>query len=98
MSNNYEPFKVDAGTSSVSTILKLKNAAGDTTITEGSSVPLGSTVYDTATLTVTPSPAPFVPTGTVTYEFFSTIDCTGPHPHDEVLPLNANGTVPNSST
>ncbi len=35
---------------------------------------LGEQVYDTATVTGTP----FTPTGTVTYEFFSTINGTGP--------------------
>src|SRR5262249_32711590 len=50
-------------------------------------------VFDTAT--VTGNPAAFPPTGTVTYEFFTTIDATGPHT-DQVVPLNADGTVPDS--
>src|SRR5262249_22028185 len=37
----------------------------------------GESVVDTAT--VTGSPAAFTPTGTVTYQFFTTIDGTGPH-------------------
>src|SRR5262249_283161 len=53
-------------------------------------VPLGTSVYDTATLTGASSP-----TGTVTYEFFSTIDGTGP-PVDQTVTLSG-GTVPNSA-
>src|SRR5262249_50307042 len=55
----------------------------------------GASVRDTAVVTFSPaaSPSTPTPTGTVTYEFFTTIDGTGPHT-DQVVPLNADGTVP----
>src|SRR5262249_30069320 len=59
-----------------------------------SPVPLGTTVYDTATIGDQLSSLPA--TGTVTYEFFTTLDGTGPHT-DEVVKLNPDGTVPASS-
>jgi hypothetical protein len=57
-------------------------------------VALGTSVYDTATLSGQVSGFPA--TGTLTYEFFTTIDGTGSH-SDEVVNLNPDGTVPNSS-
>src|SRR5208337_2866506 len=56
---------------------------------------LGEQVYDTATVTGT-SGGP-TPTGTVTYQFYTTLNGTGPHT-DQTVTLNANGTVPNSAT
>jgi hypothetical protein len=53
---------------------------------------LGEQVYDTTAVSGTP----FTPTGTVTYEFFKTIDGTGPYT-DQTVTLNADGTVPNSA-
>src|SRR5262249_39275301 len=51
-------------------------------------------VHDAATIT---GQHPGVPaTGTLTYEFFTTIDGTGPHT-DEVVTLNSDGTVPDSA-
>src|SRR5262249_59121111 len=52
---------------------------------------LGESVHDTATVTGTP----FTPTGTVTYEFFMTLDGTGAHT-DQTVTLVA-GAVPNSA-
>ncbi len=54
---------------------------------------LGESVYDSATVTGV-SGVP--PTGTVTYEFFTTANGTGT-PTDEVVTLNADGTVPISA-
>jgi hypothetical protein len=59
-----------------------------------SPVALNSVVHDTATITVaTGSPTP---TGTVTYEFFNTIDGTGSHA-DQTVTLNSDGSVPDSA-
>ena len=55
---------------------------------------LGEQVYDTATVTGTP----FTPTGTVTYEFFTTHQRHRCAHVDQTVTLNANGTVPNSAT
>ena len=55
---------------------------------------LGEQVYDTAT--VTGSPAAFTPTGTVTYEFFTTLTGTGTPPHQTVT--LSGGMVPDSAT
>src|SRR5262249_59212741 len=54
---------------------------------------LGEKVYDTATVTA----SPFTATGTVVYQFFTTIDCTGSHT-DETVTLTGSGAVPNSAT
>ncbi len=95
--NNYlgatssdEPFVVDQGATVTATVLK--NALGDATIDNGSNVPLGTSVYDTATVTPTPAGTP---TGTVTYQFYSAVACSGSHV-DQVVNLSA-GLVPNSS-
>src|SRR5205814_2739621 len=52
----------------------LKNASGGATIANGTHLPLGSGVFDTAQITNTGG---FALTGTVTFKFFNTIDCTG---------------------
>src|SRR5439155_9015731 len=64
-----EPLTVSAAAPTVSTVIK--NAADDGTVT--GPLPLGSSVYDTATL----SDSGFPFTGTVTFRFFTTIDCSG---------------------
>jgi hypothetical protein len=99
--NNYsgstgavEPLTINQGTSSTATAIF--NAGTNTAIPSPFQVPAGTTVYDTTTLTTVPTPPPFTPSGTVTYEFFTTIDGTGPHV-DQVVTLAANGSVPNSS-
>ena len=56
-------------------------------------VPLGTSVHDTATIVDQVSGLPA--TGTVTYQFYTTIDGTGAHT-DEVVTLNPDGTVPES--
>ena len=84
-----EPLTVQQGTSTTSTVIVDSNHAPIT-----SPAPLGTTVTDTATVAGTP--AAFTPTGTVTYQFFATIDGTGAHT-DEVVTLNPDGTVPDSA-
>ena len=66
-----EPLTVSAGTTATATVIK--NAAGGTTVT--GALPLGSSVFDTST--VTPTPATFTPTGSVAYTFFPDNDCSG---------------------
>ena len=56
-------------------------------------VPLGTSVHDTAT--ILDQVSGFPATGTVTYQFYTTIDGTGAHT-DEVVTLNPDGTVPQS--
>jgi len=59
------------GTSVTSTILK---DSSNNIVLEGSSVPLGSVIHDSATVTLIPSA---VPTGSVTFRFYtSSTDCT----------------------
>jgi hypothetical protein len=84
-----EPLTVQKGTSTTTTVIDGANHAPIT-----SPAPLGTTVADTAT--VFGAPAAFTPTGTVRYEFFTTVDGTGPHT-DEVVTLNPDGTVPDSA-
>src|SRR5262249_35304978 len=57
-------------------------------------VPLGTSVHDTATILGQVSGVPA--TGTVTYQFFTTIDGTGPSAV-EVVALNPDGSVPDSA-
>jgi hypothetical protein len=68
-----EPFSVNQGTSDTATAVHL----GDdhTTDYTGASVPLGSTIHDSAT--VTGDPAAFTPTGNVQFWFFENGTCTG---------------------
>ncbi len=81
-----EPLTINQGSSSTATAIFDSTGAAVTGA-------LGEKVYDTTTVTGTP----FTPTGTVTYEFFTTINGTGSHV-DQTVTLNANGTVPNSAT
>jgi uncharacterized repeat protein (TIGR01451 family) len=73
----------------------LKNAAGNATIPDGASIPYGSSVYDTTTLGNLISG---IPTGHVQYTFFTNGTCSGPGTSAGLVALNADGTVPNSST
>jgi uncharacterized repeat protein (TIGR01451 family) len=68
-----EPFSVGLATVTVTT--GLTNAADDSPVANGSSLPLGSRVYDTESLSglVQGQPA----TGTIQYRFFHSGDCTG---------------------
>jgi uncharacterized repeat protein (TIGR01451 family) len=67
-----EPFTVGATAPSASTTLK--NVATNATIPNGSTLPHGSSVYDTAQIT---APDSFPLTGTVTFGFFKNGTCTG---------------------
>src|SRR6202795_2886411 len=80
-----EPLTINQGSSSVSTAIFDSTGGAVTSV-------LGESVYDTATVTGSPC----TPSGTVTYEFFTTINGTGSHV-DQTVTLNANGTVPNSA-
>ncbi len=86
-----EPLTINAGTSSTATVIK--NAVGGTTV--AGPLPLGSSVFDSST--VTPTPAAFTPTGSVAYTFFTSVDCTtgGTPAEGGVL---VGGVPPNSST
>ena len=79
-----EPFSVSQKQPGVSTTVVQTPGAGG----------LGSTAHDTASITGTVNG--FLPTGTVTYEFFTNTACTGTHT-DQTVDVNANGTVPNSA-
>ena len=67
-----EPFAVGKTTPGISTVLH--NAATNAVVAEGSHLPLNTSMYDVANLT---NDAGFPFTGSVTFKFFSTIDCTG---------------------
>jgi len=87
-----EPLTVNQASSSVSTAID--NAA--TNLPISGNQPLGTSVYDTATVTG----SPFVPTGTVTYNFYDTstpvYGVTTPSTTQTVT--LSGGLVPNSAT
>src|SRR5208337_948020 len=87
-----EPLTVNKGSSSVSTAID--NAA--TNLPINGNQPLGTSVYDTATVSGTP----FTPTGTVTYYFYNTASptygVTTPS-STQTVTLTGTGAVPNSS-
>ena len=86
-----ESVIIGRATTSVATQI---NMAGTTTgIT--SPIPLGSSVYDTATITHANE---IPPTGTVTYTFFSNGDCTGSGTGAGTVTLDETALVPNSDT
>ena len=64
-----EPLTVSPATPDITTTIK--DAADDSTV--DGAMPLGSTVYDTASVT----DSGFEFTGSVTFQFFNTDDCTG---------------------
>ena len=91
-----EPFSVSPsppGTTTLTTTLV--NSSTWATIPDSSTVPAGTSVYDTATLT--PSASSPVPTGTVAYSFYDNGTCTSPPHATQTVTLNSNGTVPDSS-
>jgi uncharacterized repeat protein (TIGR01451 family) len=67
-----EPLTISPGTITVHTVLK--NGADDSTIENGSTLPVDSSVYDTASLSGLTQGQD--PTGTLSYRFFNTIDCS----------------------
>src|SRR5690242_11044016 len=88
------PFDVSTCVAPTTTTT-LKNAADNSTIANGSSVPYGSSVYDTATLSnlITGQ----TPTGKVQYTFFTNGDCSGTGT-DAGLKTLVNGLAPQSNT
>ena len=74
----------------------LKNAADDTTIADGSSIPFGSSVYDTTTLGNLVNGQ--TPTGKVQYTFFTNGDCSGTGTSAGLVTLANDGSVPKSDT
>src|SRR3954469_19525640 len=74
----------------------LKNAADNTTIANNSSVPFGSSVYDTVTLGNLVNGE--IPTGHVQYTFFANGNCSDAGTSAGLVALNADGTVPKSNT
>ena len=88
------PFDVSTCVAPTTTTT-LKNAADNSTIANGSSVPYGSSVYDTATLSnlITGE----TPTGKVQYTFFANGDCSGTGT-DAGLKTLVNGLAPQSDT
>src|SRR3954449_6466374 len=74
----------------------LKNAAGNSTIANNSSVAFGSSVYDTVTLGNLVGGE--IPTGHVQYTFFANGNCSDAGTSAGLVALNADGTVPKSNT
>ena len=74
----------------------LKNAANNSTIANGSSIPFGSSVYDTTTLGNLVDGE--IPTGHVQYTFFANGDCSGDGTSAGLKTLNLDGSVPQSDT
>ena len=73
----------------------LKNHADNSSIANGSSIPFGSTVHDTATLSNLVSGK--TPTGKVQYTFFTNGNCSGAGTSAGLVTLNNDGSVPNSN-
>src|SRR5205807_675680 len=67
-----EPFVIDKGTPNSATTLK--NAAANSTVAGKAQLRERACVYDTASIM---NAGGFPLTGTVTFKFFTTIDCTG---------------------
>jgi uncharacterized repeat protein (TIGR01451 family) len=74
-----EPFKVNKATPTA--VTALHNAATNAKVDNNTALPLGSGLYDVATIT---SPDAFALTGTVTFQFFTNGNCTGPASPDNV--------------
>ena len=85
-----EPFSVLKNTSQTATVVfdAATNAQWAGTETSGASA------YDTSTVTGSAG----TPSGTVTYDFFNNNGCTGTPASGMTVTLNADGSVPNSST
>ncbi len=87
-----EPFSVSQGSTTLANTLK---STSGTTIGGGSTVALGTSVYDTVSLT--PSPSVTIPTGSVTYGFFDNLTCAGTAASTQQVTLNGDVTVPASN-
>ena len=90
-----EPFTIDKKTPTITTTV----LDGTGTPVVGS-VGIGTSIEDSSTLTNGATGFPFGGSGgdaaTVTYEFFTTGDCTGSHT-DQTVTVAADGSVPNST-
>src|SRR5207249_1885609 len=85
-----EPFTVKAPTTVTTTVIDEAISAA-----WSGSEKTGASAHDTATVGgqgATPA------TGTITYSLFSNGSCTAPATSSQPVTLNANGTVPNSSS
>jgi hypothetical protein len=78
-----EPFTVTQGAATAATTLH--DAADSSVIPAGNSVPLDTSVFDTATVT---GVAGITPTGMVTYTFFTNGTCTAPAVSSDTVALN----------
>ncbi|WP_165067187.1 Ig-like domain-containing protein [Paludisphaera rhizosphaerae] len=87
-----EPFTVTTIQTSLATTLH--NASNDAVVPINSHVSLGTSIYDTSVLSGQLAGLPA--TGTLTYQYYTTIDGTGPHT-DQVVNLNPDGTIPKSA-
>jgi hypothetical protein len=87
-----EPFTVLPAPTATTTIVN--DATSNAAWTGNETV--GATAYDTSM--VTGGIEGFTPTGTVTYTFFSSLNCTGTGTSQAPLALKSDGTVPNSAT
>jgi hypothetical protein len=76
----------------------LHNATGGAVITNGSSLPTFSSVYDTSALSGQVGSFSFNGTATVTYRFFKNGACSGTPFDTDVKTVASDGTVPQSKT
>jgi hypothetical protein len=100
-----EPFTVDMSNSKTSTSVVREDTNPNVAIADNTHLPLGTSVHDTATVVSDPSGNAIVPTGTVTYHFYNSIDCatneitslnTKTWPQDKTL--DNSGNVPDSQS
>jgi hypothetical protein len=87
-----EPFSVGEGATSTTTVLKDATTGQNWAGTETA----GATAYDTST--VSGEAGGIVPTGTVTYSYFTNGTCNGTPVSTQDVTLNTDGSVPNSAT
>jgi hypothetical protein len=87
-----EPFSVGDGATSTTTVLKDATTGQNWAGTETA----GATAYDTST--VSGEAGGIVPTGTVTYSYFTNGTCNGTPVSTQDVTLNTDGSVPNSAT
>ena len=90
--------KVTVGKAQPTIHTTLKNAANDSTISNGSSLPTFSSVYDTSALSGQVGSFSFNGTATVTYRFFKNSACSGTPFDTDVRTVASDGTVPKSKT
>jgi hypothetical protein len=87
-----EPFSVGKAPTSISTIV----FDGGTNAAWSGTEQTGASAYDTSNLSGKQDS--IVPSGTVTYSFFTNGSCTNPAASSSVQTVSVTGTVPNSST